>query len=46
MNENEMNFQYVESHDVEYMNFSFEFKTTLSLKEISTEKSSSKKEDE
>ena len=38
MNENEMNFQYIEAHYVEYLNSSFEFKTTFSLKEISTEK--------
>ena len=36
-----MNFQYIEAHDVEYLNSSFEFKTILSLKQISTEKSSS-----
>ena len=42
MNEKEMNFQYIEAHDVEYLNSSFEFKeTTLSLKETSTERSSS-----
>ena len=41
-----MNFQYIEAHDVEYVNSNFEFNTTLSLKEISTEKSSSNEEDE
>ena len=29
MNENEMNFQYIEAHDVEYLNSSFEFKQHL-----------------
>ena len=47
MNENEMNFQYIEAHDVEYMNSNFEFKeTTLSLKEINTKRSSSNEEKE
>ena len=46
MNENEMNFQYIKAHDVEYLNYSFEFKTTLNLKETSTEKSSSNEEEE
>ena len=42
MNENEMNFQYIEAYDVEYLNSSFEIRETiLSLKEISAEKSSS-----
>ena len=45
MNENEMNFQHIESHDVEYMNFNFEIRETVhSLKEISVEKSSSSEE--
>ena len=43
MNENEMNFHYIEAHDVEYLNSSFEIReTVLSLKEISAEKSSNK----
>ena len=47
MNENEMNFQYIKAHDVEYLNSSFEFKeTTLSLKEISKERLSSNEEKE
>ena len=46
MNENETNFQYIEAHNVEYLNSNFEFKTTLSIKEICTEKSNSKEEDE
>ena len=42
MNGNEMNFQYIEVHDVKYLNSSFEIKeTVLSPKEISAEKSSS-----
>ena len=46
MNENEMNFQYIEAHDVEYLNSSFEIKeTVLSLKEINVEKSSNSEED-
>ena len=40
MNENELNFQYIEALDVEYLNSSFEFKEiVLSLKDISEEKS-------
>ena len=40
-----MNFQYIEAHDVEYFNSSFEIKEiVLSLKEISAEKSSSSEE--
>ena len=47
MNENEMNFQYIEAHDVEYLNSSFEFKeTTPNLKEISAERSSTNEEKE
>ena len=39
MNENEMNFQYTEDLDVEFLNSSFEFKEmVLSLNEGSTEK--------
>ena len=39
MNENEMNFQYIEAPNVEYLNSSFEIReTVLSLKEISVEK--------
>ena len=35
-NENEMNFQYIEAHDFEYLNFSFEIRETiLNLIEIS-----------
>ena len=42
MNENELNFQYIEALDVEYLNSSFEFKeTVLSLREINAAKSSS-----
>ena len=42
---NEMNFQYIEAHDVEYVNSNFEIRETLlSLKEISVEKSSSSEE--
>ena len=42
-----MNFQDIEAHDVEYLNSSFEFKeTTLSLKVISIERSSSNEEKE
>ena len=45
MNENEMNFQYIEAPDVEYLNSSFENKETiLDLKEIIVEKSSSNEE--
>ena len=39
MNENEMNFQYIEALDIEYLNSSLEFKeTVLRIKEISAEK--------
>ena len=39
-----MDFQYIEAHDVEYLNSNFEIReTVLSLKEISAEKSSSNK---
>ena len=42
INENEMNFQYLEDLDSEFMTSSFELKeTVLSLNENSTEKSSS-----
>ena len=42
MNEIEMNFQYIECLDVEFMNFNFEIKeAVLSLNERSVEKSSS-----
>ena len=41
-----MNFQYIKARDVEYLNSSLEFKTTLSLKEISIEKSNSNEEEE
>ena len=42
MNKNEMNFQYMEDLEVEFMNSSFELKeTVLSLNEHSAEKSSS-----
>ena len=45
MNKNEMNFQYIEALDVEYLNSNLEFKETVrSLKEISAENSSSNKE--
>ena len=45
MNENEMNFQYIEVLNVEYLNSSLEFKETiLNLKEISAKKSSSNEE--
>ena len=45
MNENEMNFQYIVAHDVEYLNPSFEIReTVLGLKEIDAEKSSSGEE--
>ena len=44
INENEMNFHYIEAHDVEYLNSSFEIREiVLSLKEISAEKSSIEK---
>ena len=47
MNENEMNFQYIEALDVEYLNSSLEFKEiVLSLKEINVEKSSIHEEKE
>ena len=40
-----MNFQYIEAHDVEYLNSSFEIRETiLDLKEISAKKSSSSEE--
>ena len=42
MNENEMNFKYIECLDVEFLNSNFEFKEAiLSLKESSAEISSS-----
>ena len=41
-----MNFQYIEAHDVEYLNSSFEFKTLLSPKEINIERSSINEEKE
>ena len=42
-----MNFQYIEAHDVEYLNSSFEIKeTVLSLKEISVERSRRSEEKE
>ena len=45
INENEMNFQYLEDLDCEYLTSSFDLKeTVLSLKENSTEKSSSNEE--
>ena len=45
MNENEMNFQYIEALDVEYLNSSLEFKKTiLNLKEISAKKESNNEE--
>ena len=45
MNENEKNFQYIESLDVEYLNANCELKeTALNLNEISAEKSSSSEE--
>ena len=41
MNENEMNFQYIECLDVEFLNSNFEFKETiLSLNESNAKKSS------
>ena len=47
MNENETNFQYLEYLDVEFLNSNLELKEAiLSLKKISTEKSSSKEEEE
>ena len=40
-----MNFQYIEAHDVEYLNSCFEIKeTVVNLKEISVEKSSRSEE--
>ena len=45
MNENDMNFQYIETHDVEFLNSSFEIReTVLNLKEINAEKSSNSEE--
>ena len=45
MNENEMNFQYIEDLEVEFLNSSFELKETiLSLNENSIEKTSSNEE--
>ena len=45
MNENEMNFQYLEHLEVEFLNSYFKLKeAVLSVEEISTEKSSSYKE--
>ena len=45
MNENEMNFQYIEYLDVEILNSNFTFKEpVLSLSESSTEKSSAYEE--
>ena len=45
MNENEMNIQFIEAHDFEYLNSSFEIREKiLSLKEISIENSSSSEE--
>ena len=45
MNKNEMNFQYIEALDVEYLISSLKFKETiLSVREISAEKSSSNEE--
>ena len=42
MNENEINLQYIEDLDVEFLNASFEFKEiVLSLNEDNAEKSSS-----
>ena len=42
MNENEINFQYIEDLDIEFLNSSFEIKeTVLSLNESSAKKSSS-----
>ena len=42
MNENEMNFQYLEYLDIEFLNFNFELKeAVLSLNESSVEKLSS-----
>ena len=45
MNENEMNFQYIEDLEVEFLNSSFELKEIVcSLNEHSAEKSSSNEE--
>ena len=45
MNENEMNFQYLDVLDVEFLNSNFESKeAVLSIEENYTEKSSSNKE--
>ena len=39
MNENEMNFQYIEAHDDEYLNSNFEIREiVLNLKEINAKK--------
>ena len=47
MNENEMTFPYIEAHDFEYLNSSFEFKeTTLGLKDINVERLSNNEEKE
>ena len=46
MNENMMDFQYIEDLDIEYLNVSFELKkkTILSLNEDNAKKSSSSKD--
>ena len=45
MNENEMNFQYLECLDIEFMNSNFEFKEgVLSIDETNAEKFSSYEE--
>ena len=45
MNENEMNFQYLEYLDVEFLNSNFELKeAVLSIEESSAEKSSNYEE--
>ena len=45
INENEMNFQYLDDLDCEWLNSSFDLKeTVLSLNENNTEKSSSNEE--
>ena len=45
MNENTKNFKYIKALNVEYLNSSLEFnETTLDLKEINAEKSSSSEE--
>ena len=42
MNENELNFQYLEHFEVEFLNFNFKLKeAVLNVEEISTEKSGS-----